>query len=557
MLNNKSIIIWIDKNIFNEENSEYVEQLKKFEDDFDIFTFKEVDDGFNKIKEIKFNNTYIILSGRIYKDFIFKYKNELSDFSVIPKILIFTGSVENFKNYNKDIQNIYEEPFYNLGGIQIRFSEVKQFIINNNNNLKIPLKNENIKFLIEKIDNIEKLYLPTFYRALIKNNSSYNFSDFSNFLYEKCLKNEKIIELFSQIKEFKKIPNEILCKYYLKAYLSDNDFQNEINKSLLEENCEKFVPFIKMMYEGVKLNSFQCTTEKNLYYTSNMNINDINFIKDNINNNKIEGIPNLIITSQTFVSFTIDKIRVEKSIKNNKENEISVLFELEKNLETNNNLNSHCNILNNKEVLFFPFSTFGIKNIEEKEINSIKTFQITLNYLSQYEYNLDKEKKNIKIDNIIPSTVFKEKIIKCILNEYKETPLTYKIMYENLKFFKNEINCEYNIEEKDLGQQIQILNCYEEAKKKYINIIGENNENELREKCILYINGVKIDFCFKYIFLKKGINHLKIKFKKPLTNACCLFHKCLQMTSIDCSNFFSNELKNISRMFIITIFKFI
>ena len=124
-----------------------------------------------------------------------------------------------------------------------------------------------------------------------------------------------------------------------------------------------------------------------------MNINDINFIKDNINNNKIEGIPNLIITSQTFVSFTIDKIRIEKSIKKNTENEISVLFELEKNLDTNNNLNSHCNIFNNKEVLFFPFSTFGIKNIEEKEINSIKTFHITLNYLNQYEYNLDKEKK--------------------------------------------------------------------------------------------------------------------------------------------------------------------
>ena len=56
--------------------------------------------------------------------------------------------------------------------------------------------------------------------------------------------------------------------------------------------------------------------------------------------------------------------------------------------------------------------------------------------------------------------------------------------------FPNYIICKYNIKKKE---NLKILNCYEEVKRKYPNwdwnsIGGVGNEEEIRKNCEVYLN---------------------------------------------------------------------
>ena len=70
-----SNLIWIDENIESNENKEYLKELDNL-NEFIIYTFKEVNKGIEKLKQIKFRNTYIICSGAMYKEFITNFERE-------------------------------------------------------------------------------------------------------------------------------------------------------------------------------------------------------------------------------------------------------------------------------------------------------------------------------------------------------------------------------------------------------------------------------------------------------------------------------------------------
>jgi hypothetical protein len=76
---------------------------------------------------------------------------------------------------------------------------------------------------------------------------------------------------------------------------------------------------------------------------------------------------------------------------------------------------------------------------------------------------------------------------------------------------KNEINCEFNINDDDLNKEIQILNCRKEIesdlfKDVYSYLVG----SDLKNDCELYIDGKKINICWKYKFKEKGKHNVKI-----------------------------------------------
>ena len=95
---------------------------------------------------------------------------------------------------------------------------------------------------------------------------------------------------------------------------------------------------------------------------------------------------------------------------------------------------------------------------------------------------------------------------------------------------------------------IQLLNCYEKAKKEFTNIEGKENEKEISEFCGLYLNEEKIDFCFKHKFQKEGKYYIKIKINKNLTNINYLFFNCSFLTSLNLSNFNTNNVIDSSAM---------
>ena len=71
--NNMPLIIWIDYSIDNAENRTYIEQLQTL----GIFKgFNSIQNGINEILKIKFKRLILILSKRMFSDFIVLFDKE-------------------------------------------------------------------------------------------------------------------------------------------------------------------------------------------------------------------------------------------------------------------------------------------------------------------------------------------------------------------------------------------------------------------------------------------------------------------------------------------------
>ena len=228
-----SNIIWIDIYIDNEENTKYLKELELL-GNFKINCFKFVENAIESIKKINFEQTFIIVSGKLYKNFIEKFKENLKDIYIIPRIIIFARNEEKFVNYNKEIN--YNHPYYNLGGIKTSFDEVKKFILNpKGKNSNLLNEEDEIQLVFEYIDCKEKLILPILYKSLIDSIPIEEVDNFTNFLYNKYSKNSKSLEiLLNSIYSIPEIPFELLCKYYIRIYTSKSNFYIDLNRNLRE-----------------------------------------------------------------------------------------------------------------------------------------------------------------------------------------------------------------------------------------------------------------------------------------------------------------------------------
>ena len=103
---------------------------------------------------------------------------------------------------------------------------------------------------------MEKLTLPLFFKSLIDNTSIDKMDEYTNSLYNDYSKdNNELKILLDSIKSMRNIPIEILSKYYARLYTIESNFYRDINKDLGLNKKEKYLSFIKILYEGVKLKS--------------------------------------------------------------------------------------------------------------------------------------------------------------------------------------------------------------------------------------------------------------------------------------------------------------
>ena len=93
---------------------------------------------------------------------------------------------------------------------------------------------------------------------------------------------------------------------------------------------------------------------------------------------------------------------------------------------------------------------------------------------------------------------------------------------ENKGKNKNYILAEINIEEKDINEDIRIINTFEECKR--INEWDDEeddykyaNEKEIKENCIIKINNNIIPFNYFYKFKEKGKFIIQYTFIKIIT----------------------------------------
>ena len=482
-------LIWIDPKVYNEENESYWKDMER-SGFSNIQLFDNINNAFDYIKKIKFESTKIILSGRIYIDFILKFKENIKDLNVIPEIAIFTGDKNKFLDYiktSKVSMNIINDPFYKYGKINVSYDEIKDFLrtkkfieenklinFNGNNEVKFTLEtinnkekiidNNNIQLTFEYIDCIEKLELPLLYQSLINLTEIDNIEIYNEYIYSKYYKESNLIELLNDIYNIPNIPKELLCKYYIRLYTIDSNLYKDINNDLRNKKKENYLPFIKILYEGIKLKALKISSNKELYRGSKIGEEEINIIKNYLKNKK-QNLPGAIVFSKSFLSFTKDINMANKFLKN-------VLYILEKDDNIDYNLSTHSDIENisifeeEKEVLFFPFSSFEIKEIKEKLIDNKMIYEIKILYLGKYLKEIKKDKNIVEIANKIPDSEFKKQILDLGLILPENIKNTQQLFYE-FKKYEQDIN---NINNDSNNQNV---NKNENCNKDDIN----NNEN--------------------------------------------------------------------------------
>ena len=243
---------------------------------------------------------------------------------------------------------------------------------------------------------------------------------------------------------------ELLCKYYIRVYTQESGFYRDINLNLRKGKKENYLTFIKVLYEGVRLKALPLGTDRELYRGSVISKEEIKIINNYINK-KIENLPAVIVFSKSFLSFSKERIIAENFLNNIGNNNMlpKVLYILKKDDSIDYSLSTHVDIEEisllpfEKEVLFFPFSTFEIQNI--KEIEKGKMYEINLLYLGKYLKEIENDKNIIGKENSIPNCEFKKQIIemgliqkqninntKQIINEYKEYKIILFVKYLHL-----------------------------------------------------------------------------------------------------------------------------
>ena len=188
-------VIWIDANIDHEENRNYIKELNLM-GSIRLGLFKDVNKAITHLKMIEFKATKIIVNNKLYSEFVTKFKENIIDMCIAPKIIIFAKNKDDFIKKNKDFNN---NLFYSYGGIAVSFEEIKKFL-KNEKMVKIQ-SDDDIQLTFEKIDNINKLALPMFFKTLIDNQSINNIEKYTNKLYDKYSKEkEELKELLGSIK---------------------------------------------------------------------------------------------------------------------------------------------------------------------------------------------------------------------------------------------------------------------------------------------------------------------------------------------------------------------
>ena len=590
---NKNInnnVIWLDPNIDIIENSE---KLKLKLDSLNIKIIKNLNEAINHLKKTKFKQIKLILTEEIYPKFVQKYKENLVNMNFSLTVYIYKITEEgkiifnNNYNSNNDNNNInyinnndnkeyttYEEILFEFGGIINDLDELENILKLGKDILEYEETKKDtfdipVQLTFEFIDNKTKLLLPLSFKSLIDKAANDNMIEYTNTIFDVYSHNSDIRKLLNDIQSFNNITIENLSKYYAKFYTIESGFYRDINESLRLNDVEKFLTFIRTLYEGVRLKALPLACDNVLYRGTKISKLEIEKIQDNIKN-KIENLPGLIAFSKPFLSFTKEREVATRFISPNYNNNLTnVLFVLEKDNDVGYNLSTHCDLENlsffpgEKEVLFFPFSSFEIKDIKEIELGGEEGYEIRLLYLGKYLKDIENDPNIIMDENDIPDSEFKKQLIDFgLIKKEKIEKMNPKELIKKFKKFENAINNntiniikgEIKIDSNNTNKNIQIINSFENYQRTRNVELNENdninmNEQEIKENIEIKINGKTINFTYLYQFESNGVYQIEYIFKKFLKKTNHMFADCKYITNFDFSNFNTEYNENMSYMF--------
>ena len=473
-------IFLIDLNNISEENSNNLENIQEIFNNFTIISYSKISDLFEEIKKeiYKYKLINIIIIDELYDEFINKLDEELSNIFYIPIIYVLSSDLENF---NELIKNSNFNDFYLIGGVHDSYESIYNKIQEFDNLLnkkefqfeEKKIFDLNQKFIFQTINNKYDLILLFLFKFIInsENISKDEFELLIDYLYNNFSK-EKVFDLFKPSLIIKSIPFQILNKWWLRAFSLNSKLNNNLK---LKE--EFFNTFIKILYKSFDINSIDFYNEEfNLYRTQIMNENEYKKILNDFNNKK----ENLIVFSNNFVNFfksieIVNSIRLESN-----ENQISILFEL-KNFKNKNffkgiDLQNYSFYPNEKEIIFLPFSSFCVENVEDDEIGKKISLIYIDNYFNEDIQKILKNKENLsEIISQSNEQIFVKNIIESkIINNVENFEDFEKIINEKI-----ENDFDNNVNENDYVQtNFYQINKNEFDEILYLNLNNLNNESE-------------------------------------------------------------------------------
>ena len=452
-------VFWIDENVYNGENTNYYTILnnairnKSYDKEILFKRFTSISDFFQFIPNIKFIETIIIISGSLYYNFVSNFVQNIKSIFILPKIIIFTRDEKKF--LQNPLVNIIHNKFYGFGGVKTLYKDIEEFVLRQleSGNILNAIE-EDIKSTASKYENIyifdyveqkEQLLLPLFYKTLIDSTEECNNLIFLSFLE----KYNTLKYLLKQIPRIEDIPKELLSKYYARIYTYNTNFYRNMNSELKNNNNDIYLPYIKTLYRGVEMESLPLASNNYILYRGayieNKEIGKLIEYKQKKDNKYLAA----IVFSKVFLSFSKDmKIALEfirdKSYPG-KSKVSKVLFILQKDNSINSSLSTHADIEyisyfpHEKEVLFFPFSSFEIKSIQ-KDQNNPEIYQINLFYLGKYLKEFQKDENFTSMEKKIPDSKFKKHLLKSniVKKEYIKN-INNKQIFQNYETYEKEI----------------------------------------------------------------------------------------------------------------------
>ena len=308
-------VIWIDKNVFNDENQGY----KKIMQEKYGLKVREYNDAKLGIEAIKKTETYspifIITSGSIYPEFYKFFKAAVTYIKNLPVQIIFTSNANNFiiTHKNDEIGRQIGK-FYNLGGVTDVFPQVENFIQTvikalRDYKVKCPYTYtrsqdftglQTFTYLYEN----KTLHLPHFYKSIL-NKNKIDYSEISaliHFMLENFA-NEKICNLLKGMILFNDIPEPILSKFFARAYTIESPFYGIMNQNLMKRNYKVYSTYIKLLYKGITNKSYPPKTDCTLYRGTKLEQFEIKFLYDILKKKEMKKeVPIIYCTS--FLSFS-------------------------------------------------------------------------------------------------------------------------------------------------------------------------------------------------------------------------------------------------------------
>ena len=474
-------IFLIDLNIISEDNSNNLENIQEIFNNFNIISYSKISDLFDEIKKdnYKYKLINIIIIDELYDEFINKLDEELSNIFYIPIIYVLSSDLENFNELIKNFNN----EFYLIGGVHDSYESIYNKLQEFDNLLnKKEFQFEEKKifdlnqiFIFQRINNKYDLILLFLFKFIInsENISKDEFELLIDYLYNNFSK-EKVFDLFKPSLIIKTIPFQILIKWWLRAFSLNSKLNNNLK---LEEKINN--TFIKILYKSFDINSIDFYNEDfNLYRTQIMNENEYKKLLNDFNKKK-ENFPFFIVFSNNFVNFfksieIVNSIRLESN-----ENQISILFEL-KNFKNKNfikgiDLHNYSFYPNEKEIIFLPFSSFCVENIEDDEIGKKISLIYIDNYFNEDIQKILKNKENLsEIISQSNEQIFVKNIIESkIINNVENFEDFEKIINEKI-----ENDFDNNVKENDYVQ----TNFYQINKNEFHEILYLNLNNESEEE---------------------------------------------------------------------------